>query len=145
METDSEGHDAAALASDLSQATWRLSRVLRFKQLSSVSMLQISALVGLALHGPMTPGELAHYEQVKPPSMTRVLGLLETAGLVDRTKHPTDGRQVIVAISKAGVALVAAERSNRQRWLWGRVEPLPRDQQETLRAAARIMMDMAQE
>lgn len=142
---DSEGHGTAVLASDLSQATWRLNRVLRFKQLSSVSMPQVSALVGLSLHGPMTPGELASYEQVRPPSMTRVLRLLEIAGLIERTKHPTDGRQAIVAISQAGEALLAAERSNRQRWLWGRVERLSLDQQDTLRAAARIMMEIAQE
>ncbi len=77
--------------------------------------------------------------------MTRVLRLLEIAGLIERTKHPTDGRQAIVAISQAGEALLAAERSNRQRWLWGRVERLSLDQQDTLRAAARIMMEIAQE
>lgn len=145
MSIEAEVDDVAVLAGDLSQAIFRLGRILRLKQVSSVSLPQISALVALSLHGPMTPGALASYEQVKPPSMTRVLALLEAAGWVERTKHPTDGRQVIVVVSEAGEALVAAERSNRRRWIADKAEQLSGEQQKTLRAAVQILMEMAQD
>lgn len=138
-----EGDRVAVLASDLSRAAVRLSRMLRSKQISSISPPQISALAGLHTLGPMTPGALAQYERVKPPSMTRVLGLLEGAGLVERSKHPSDGRQVIVTISPLGEELLVTEGSTRERWLRGKIEQLPADEQQTLRTAVRILMDMA--
>lgn len=140
-----EGERVAILASDISRVTVRLSRILRSQQVSSVSMPQISALVGLDHHGPMTPGELAHLERVKPPSMTRVLGLLENSGLIERTKHPTDGRQAIVAISQAGEALLVTERGTREQWLREKIHDLPGDEQKTLQAAVRIIVEMARE
>lgn len=140
-----EGDRVAVLASDISRATVRLSRILRSQQHMSVSLPQLSVLSVLERQGPMTPGELAGVERVKPPSMTRVLGLLENAGLIERTKHPTDGRQAIVAISTAGSALLFAERDSRERWLRDRIQTLPSEQQKTLRAAVGIIVEMSRD
>lgn len=93
----------ARLASDLSLAVMRLARQLRFRNPSSpVSLSQLSALAMLANEGPMTPGALAVRERVRPPSMTRVIASLAEMGLVDRTPHPVDGRQVLVSVSRPG-------------------------------------------
>nr|WP_051461373.1 MarR family transcriptional regulator [Tomitella biformata] len=140
-----EGDRVAVLARDFTRATTRLSRILRTRQVSSVSLPQISALVALLMNGPMTPGGLANYERVKPPSMTRVLGLLESSGLIDRTKHPTDGRQAIVAISSQGKALLLTEQSTREKWLREKIEGLTSDQRNTLCAAASIMIEISSE
>src|SRR6478752_5658489 len=95
------------LASDLSLAVMRLARQLRFRRPESpVTLSQLSALATLAKDGAMTPGALAIRERVRPPSMTRVIASLADLGLVVRTSHPTDGRQVLVAVSDAGAALV---------------------------------------
>ncbi|ABK68250.1 SpoU rRNA methylase family protein [Mycobacterium avium 104] len=108
----------ARLASDLSLAVMRLARQLRFRNPSSpVSLSQLSALAMLANEGPMTPGALAVRERVRPPSMTRVIASLAEMGLVDRTPHPVDGRQVLVSVSEAGAELVKANRRARQEWL----------------------------
>ena len=48
---------------------------------------------------PLTPGELAAHEKVQPPSMTRLVASLEAAGVATRAPHPTDGRQVLVAVA----------------------------------------------
>ncbi len=41
----------------------------------------------------MTPGELAEHEKVQPPSMTRVIAVLEERGLVGASRTPlTAGR-----------------------------------------------------
>jgi DNA-binding MarR family transcriptional regulator len=46
----------------------------------------------LVFGGPRTLGELAAAEQVRPPTMTRVVQALEAAGLVRREQDADDGR-----------------------------------------------------
>jgi DNA-binding MarR family transcriptional regulator len=65
----------------------------------------------------MSAGELAAYERVQPPSMTKVLANLEERGLVRRDPHPTDRRQAIIAITAAGQELLDSERRSRDLWL----------------------------
>ncbi|WP_264001903.1 MarR family winged helix-turn-helix transcriptional regulator, partial [Mycolicibacterium gadium] len=113
------------LASDLSLAVMRLARQLRFRRPESpVTLSQLSALATLAKDGAMTPGALAVRERVRPPSMTRVIASLADLGLVVRTSHPSDGRQVLVAVSDAGAALVDSERRASQEWLRNRLATL---------------------
>src|ERR1700759_2094889 len=116
------------LASDLSLAVMRLSRQLRFRRPQSpVSLSQLSALATLNNYGPMTPGALAIRERVRPPSMTRVIASLAEMGFGDRTPHPVDGRQVLVAVSEAGNELVKENRRARQEWLTKRLATLDSD------------------
>ena len=53
---------------------------------------QLSALSVLVFGGPRTLGELAAAEQVRPPTMTRIVQGLESAGLVRRVRDADDGR-----------------------------------------------------
>ncbi|ETW23427.1 MarR family transcriptional regulator [Mycobacterium gastri] len=136
----------AQLASDLSLAVMRLARQLRFRNPSSpVSLSQLSALTTLANEGAMTPGALAVRERVRPPSMTRVIASLADVGLVDRTPHPVDGRQVLVSVSQAGAELVRAARRARQEWLAERLATLDSGKRDTLRHAADIMVALVDE
>ncbi|AGC64359.1 MarR family transcriptional regulator [Mycobacterium liflandii 128FXT] len=124
----------------------RLARQLRFRNPSSpVSLSQLSALTTLANEGAMTPGALAIRERVRPPSMTRVIASLADMGLVDRTPHPVDGRQVLVSVSEAGAELVKAARRARQEWLAERLATLDGDKRDILRNAADIMMALVDE
>ena len=52
-----------------------------------LSDIQLAALAALERHESMTPGELAEHEKVQPPSMTRVIAVLEERGLVQREPH----------------------------------------------------------
>jgi len=80
----------------------RLSRRLRGQRVdTSVTLTHLAALSTLKRFGPMSPGELAAHERVQPPSMTRVVVALEGMGLVTRTPHPTDGRQVVIDLTPA--------------------------------------------
>ena len=58
----------------------------------------------------MTPGELADHEKVQPPSMTRVIAVLEERSLVLRSPHPTDRRQVVLTVTEEGRAVVQRVR-----------------------------------
>ncbi|MDX1880772.1 MarR family winged helix-turn-helix transcriptional regulator [Mycobacterium sp. SMC-18] len=134
------------LANDLSLAVVRLARQLRFRRPDSpVSLTQLSALATLAKDGPMTPGALATRERVRPPSMTRVIASLVELGLVERSSHPDDRRQVLVAVSKAGEELFEAERRAGMEWLQGRLEKLSGQDRGILLAAADLMFAIIDE
>ncbi len=134
------------LASDLSLAVIRLARQLRFRRPESpVSLSQLSALSTLVKEGAMTPGALAIRERVRPPSMTRVIASLADLGLVARTAHPVDGRQVLVSASEAGVELVESERRASQEWLRKRLACFDDEQRTTLLSAADLMSAIVDE
>src|SRR5437879_8978154 len=127
------------LSSALRLAVVRLNRRLRSQRADpSVTLTHIAAMNTLSRFGPMTPGALAAHEKVQPPSMTRVLAALEDRGLVQRAPHPTDGRQVIVALTDAGDKLIEEVRA-REAWLSQRLKELSTEDRETLRAAIEVI------
>jgi DNA-binding MarR family transcriptional regulator len=134
-----------ALASELRTTVMRLARRLRNQRTDdSLSLSQIAALGTLVRRGPLTPSELAAHERVQPPSMTRLVAKLEDAGLVTRTDHPTDGRQVLVAVSPAGMELIKADRRRRDAWLAQRLSDLPAEDRDVLHRAAEILGRIAE-
>jgi DNA-binding MarR family transcriptional regulator len=136
--------DTAALAHDLRLAVMRFSRRLRNQRVdTSVTLTHLAALSTLKRNGPMSPGELAAQERVQPPSMTRVVVALEAMGLVTRTPHPTDGRQVIIGLTPAAEDLLSAEARAREAWLSSRLHQLTADERAVLREAAEIMEKLA--
>jgi|SRR5690606_17620517 len=138
--------DTRALAGDLALAVVRLTRHLRGRRTDSrVSLTQMSAMATLAQEGAMTPGVLAARERVQPPSMTRVIASLNELGLVDRTPHPTDGRQIIVELSDSGRDLLADEAQAREAWLTERLDKLDEQSLETLRSAVDIFTALVAE
>jgi DNA-binding MarR family transcriptional regulator len=136
--------DTAALAHDLRLAVMRFSRRLRSQRVdTTVTLTHLAALSTLKRHGPMSPGELAAHERVQPPSMTRVVVALEAQGLVTRTPHPTDGRQVVIDLTPQAEALLGEEAQAREAWLSGRLAELDPEQRDVLRRAAEIMDELA--
>jgi DNA-binding MarR family transcriptional regulator len=130
----------AALASELRTSLTRLSRRLRqMRPETSLSLGQMAALGTLDRHGPMTPGDLAAHERVQPPSMTRMVNALEQAGYVSRTPHPSDGRQVVVALTEAGTRVLKEDRWQREAWLAQRLRDLTAQERELLHEAAEII------
>ena len=137
-------HDETAVASSLRLAVMRLARRLRGERSdTSLTMSQLAALSTLERGGPLTPRELAAAERVQPPSMTRIAASLEAAGLVTRTDHPSDGRQVLLAASPEGAAIVREDRRRRDAWLAQRLRDLPREDLEVLRRAAVVLERLA--
>ncbi|MGB9278920.1 MAG: MarR family transcriptional regulator [Pseudonocardiaceae bacterium] len=129
------------LASRLRLAVVRLNRRLRAQRDAEAvaTLTQLSAMASLHRHGPMSPRELATRERVQPPSMTRVIAALTEGGFVDRSPHPTDGRQTVVALTEAGRSYIDAEVSARERWLDARLAELSPDERAVLWRAAEII------
>jgi len=135
---------AAQLAATMRGAITRLNRRLRqARPVSELTQSQLSALTSLELAGALTPKELADAERVQPPSVTRTVAVLEGRGLVQRTPHPSDGRQVILAPTEDGRAIVYADRKARDAWLARRLAELSPDERDTLRRAAEILERIA--
>src|ERR1700674_1915520 len=88
------GNDALAIADQLHSAAIHLLRRLRLRNRESgIGPAQLSALSVLVFGGPRSLGELAEAEQVRPPTMSRIVAGLQRSRLVCR--HATeDGRRV---------------------------------------------------
>ena len=88
--------------------------------------------------------EQPEHEKVQPPSMTRVIAVLEERGLVLRAPHATDRRQVILTVTPAGRDLVQRVRLRRTAWLAQRLQELTPEERELLRAAAPVIEKISQ-
>lgn len=133
-----------ALASSLRLAVMRLARRLRAQRAETgLTLTQLATLATLERHGILTLGDLADHEKVRPPSMTRVAGQLEQAGLVRRLPSATDGRQVLVQVTDGGRELLAADRRRRDVWLSQRLQELPDGDRALLRAALPVLERLA--
>ncbi|KAB8191425.1 MarR family transcriptional regulator [Nonomuraea phyllanthi] len=130
----------AGLASALRVSMARLTRRLRRQAAAhSLTPTQFATLAAVERHSGITPGELADLEKVQPPSMTRVIGVLEERGLVSRSPHPTDRRQVTVSVTEAAQKLLKEERRRKEAWLTQRLKELTPEERSVLRQAAPIL------
>lgn len=135
---------SAQLARSLRDALTRLNRRVRqARPVGDITATQLSALTSLELAGAMTPRELADIERVQPPTMTKIVAKLEERGLVQRTPHPTDGRQVILSATADGRAVLTLHERARDEWLTRRLAELTPEERDALRHAAEILDKIA--
>ncbi len=128
------------LAADLATAIGRLLRRLRAEaNPSALALSQMGALARLEQNGPMATAELARAELMKPQSMGVILASLEQEGLIARSPHPTDRRQILFGLTEAGAALRARHRAAKQDWLAGALAALDPADIETLAAALPVI------
>ena len=133
--------DVAPLASELRIAVHRLTRRLRQQTPSDgLTLTQLSALTVIWRDGPLTAGDLAAKEQVRPPSITRVLTGLEALGMVQRLENPRDGRQVLVQITPLGSNQMQEYVRARELWLAQQISELPLEDRDLLRKAT-VLID----
>ncbi len=85
---------------------------------------RLSALSVLVFAGPMTLGQLAAAEQVKPPTMTRIVTGLERSGLAQRVTDAKDARRVRICATAKGTAMLQAARKARIEYLAGHLKLL---------------------
>ena len=118
------------VASRLRVAVNRLQRRLRQEALGGISPGQASALGTVRRIGNPTLGELAAEEQVQPPSMTRIVGVLVAAGLVSREADPADRRSVRVRITPEGERALQRIRRAKNAFLVRRLGELGREDRQ---------------
>jgi DNA-binding MarR family transcriptional regulator len=132
------------LAKALRDAITRLNRRVRqARPVGDLTVTQLSALTSLELAGALTPRELADVERVQPPTMTKIVAKLEERGLVQRTPHPTDGRQVILSSTGLAREILGQYERVRDEWLAKRLAELTPDEREVLTRAASLLIQLA--
>src|SRR5687768_14051197 len=112
---DDAGPESALEIADRlhSAAIHLLRRLRRTDTATGIPGPQLSALSVVVFRGPLTLGNLAAAEQVRPPSMTRVVRALEQAGLVERQTDATDRRSIWIRATPLGEAVLQEGRLRR--------------------------------
>jgi DNA-binding MarR family transcriptional regulator len=132
--------NAAEVADRLHSAAIHLLRRVRKQDAATgEGPARLSALSVLVFGGPITLGELAATEQVRPPTMTRIVTGLERGGLVQRMADPADSRRVRIRATGKGERLLQRGRKRRIKYLARHLEDLANEDLQALRKAADIL------
>ena len=132
------------MADRLHSAAIHLLRLVRREDtVSGLSPARLSALSVLVFGGPRTVGELAAAEQVRSPTMSRLVTEMEGEGLVERRPSPEDRRAVVVVATDAGRRTMQEGRGRRVAALAERMHRLPPPDVTLLDRAAALMERLA--
>jgi len=130
---------------ELTQAIGMLVRRIRAASAShELSLTESSVMARLDREGPGTTAELARAERMKPQSMGTTIATLEELGMVERKPHPTDGRQMNIALSAKGLAIRNSSKDARRTWLALVIEQLTEEERDTLFKAGEIIKRLAE-
>jgi DNA-binding MarR family transcriptional regulator len=128
------------MASSLHSASIRLLRLLRRQdEASGLSAPRLSAISVLAYGGPMSLGALAAAEQVRAPTMSRLVEGLVRDGLATREPVPGDRRTLRIAATDEGRRILEEGRIRRVALLTARLRRLADSEQRALARAAELL------
>jgi DNA-binding MarR family transcriptional regulator len=138
----SSGNSSQVETADLlHSASIRLLRLVRTEDAQAgIGPAQLSALSVLVFGGAKTVTELATLEQVRPPTMSRIVEGLARKKLVQRVDDAMDRRTVRVSATAKGEKLMQAGKARRVKALAGRFEALSAADLKTLNTAAQLML-----
>jgi DNA-binding MarR family transcriptional regulator len=126
-------------------AVSRLNRRMRRKAETGISLSQLSALVAIERAQRLTIGELAAAEQVRPPTMTKIAGSLEEAGLVRRRPDEGDRRIGWLSLTSEGSRSLARIRGRKNAFLANRLEALTPSEIRLIERALPLLERLAEE
>ena len=127
----------------LHSAAIRLLRMVRVEDAQAgIGPAQLSALSVLVFGGAKTVSELATIEQVRPPTMSRIVDGLVKKKLVQRVEDEADRRTVRVNATAKGEKLMQAGKARRVKALATRFAVLSAGDLKTLHAAAQLMLKL---
>src|ERR1700720_4042669 len=119
-------NEAIEAADRLHWAALHLLRRLRIRDRESgVGPAQLSALSVLVFGGPKSLAQLAEAEQVKAPTMSRIVAGLLRAKLVHRRTDKQDRRAVVIQATEKGTRIMQEGRRRRVEALAAAVRGLP--------------------
>ncbi len=141
----SEVPEKRAIADRLHSAAIHLLRRVRKRDSETgEGPARLSALSVLVFGGPMTLGELARAEQVKPPTMTRIVTGLENSGLAERQADAKDARRTRIQATPKGKRLLMRGREARIEYLAAHLQALHSEELSGLMKAVQILEKLLQ-
>ncbi len=136
--------DADEIADRLHAAAIHLLRRLRAEDtVAGLSAPRLSALSVVVYAGPITMTELAAAEQVRPPTISRMVKELEREGLVKRISDPSDERVQLVTATRKGRRVLEMGRRRRVAALAADVARLSSRDRRVLARAAELLRRFA--
>jgi DNA-binding MarR family transcriptional regulator len=137
---------ALQVADQLHSAAIHLLRRLRKQDTASgIGPARLSALSVLVFGGPKSLQQLASAEQVRPPTMSRIVAGLEKQKLIERTPDPGDARRIILRPTARGVELMQKARLRRITDLARHIASLEPDEQDAASSAASLLQRLLHE
>ena len=138
MDTNQKALEGAV--TELLSVTGQLTRRLRaVSNTRELTWSQVAIMARLEEVGPMTTADLARAEAVKPQTMGVTLAAMESEGLVERQPHPTDGRQILYALTDEGMDARKKVSLAKRDWLLAAISQLSPAEQKTLVEAVDII------
>ena len=140
-EPESSSHpDVLAIADRLHTAAIHVLRRVRKQDADTgEGPARLSALSVLVFGGPKTLGELATAEQVKPPTMSRIVAGLARSRLIQITADPEDARRMRIRATSKGTRLLQKGRQLRIEYLASHLDALSPEELAKLGEAVEIL------
>jgi DNA-binding MarR family transcriptional regulator len=132
------------LADELRLTVGRLARRIRQQSTLGLTPSQYSALVSIDQLQPVRLGDLAAAEGVSAPTVTKVVNLLEVAGLVAREVDASDRRSSFVGLTEAGKDTLGRIRTERTAFMRQRLDELSPAQRDVLVKALSALAALAE-
>jgi DNA-binding MarR family transcriptional regulator len=141
-----EAVDTTAVANRLRPVLLKLNRELR-REIHSLGVTggQVALLVQIKYHPGIGMRELASLERISVPGMSKFVGRLEEAGLVQRAAVEGDQRRVGLSLTAAGHKVLRSVKSKRTAWLSARLRQLDPDELEAIDAAIEPLAHLLEE
>jgi DNA-binding MarR family transcriptional regulator len=143
MTRKSHEHEATELVLALGLLVRRL-RSAAPAESHELSWTQMGVLRRLDTEGSATTAELARAEGVKPQSMGAILASLEQKGIVERKPHPTDGRQMNIALTAKGASMRKDARIAKRTLMAQAIAKLDAQEQKKLPAVTKLIKRLAE-
>jgi DNA-binding MarR family transcriptional regulator len=124
------------IADRLHSTAIHLLRLVRAQDAATgVAPARLSALSVIVFDGPISLNDLARAEQVRPPTMSRIVDALEAAGLIRRKANPQDRRAVLIETTEKGSQILQRGRTRRIQFLARQLAHLKAEELKTLERA----------
>jgi len=131
------------IADRLHSAAIHLLRRVRVQDAASgISPARLSALSVIVFAGPVSLQDLARAEQVRPPTMSRIVDALQAAGLARRNVNAQDRRAVLIEATPRGAAMLKAGRRRRVKFLAAQLARLSAAQLAELDHSLRALQEV---
>jgi len=128
------------LADRLHSTAIHLLRQVRVQDAASgLAPARLSALSVLVFGGAMSLNDLARAEQVRPPTMSRIVDALESEGLLRRTVNQQDRRAVVLEATEKGTAILWQGRKRRVKFLAKHLSRLSEQERKQIEAAIKAI------
>ena len=129
------------LADRLHSAAIHLLRQVRVEDAATgIAPARLSALSVLVFGGAMSLNDLARAEQVRPPTMSRIVDALEAEGLARRTVNPQDRRAIVIEATEKGTAILWQGRKRRVKFLARRLSRLSESERKQIESAVQAIL-----